>query len=425
MRGADPRPRRRGPARPPRRPARPGRATRDCESSLRVASTTPQQGGSGLNSTNRARRGSAACARRRSVRGYAPSPRSARSRAPGAARRGQPAKRAVGVGQGRPQVELGAPHEQRELGLRRAPGQWAVGPGAAADRSRRRVAGRARRDGRKRGASAPGRPRSRPGRRPPCLRAPARQRSASRPGAPARDVGHRDQHGLAAREQVARDAGEALAAAVDGPGPAPLAPGRFAAAFRPRARRQPLPERALLAQHAQLAGAGRAHRAQQHARLDHAVPAVALEPQGDVVVVGRRPAPASAAASRRPRRGSGRRRGDQREARVLRSSPIAATCWKRAAGTSSVGCGLPMPNGRRRLELLGQLEAQRAARHDGVDALDRDQVRRARAPRRRGRRARGGRARRRPPRAPRRRPCGGRRSGSGARRRRPSPACRS
>ena len=31
-----------------------------------------------------------------------------------------------------------------------------------------------------------------------------------------------------------------------------------------------------------------------------------------------------------------------------RSSPIAVTCSKRAAGTSSVGCGLPRPNGRSR-----------------------------------------------------------------------------
>ena len=217
-------------------------------------------------------------------------------------------------------------------------------------------------------------------------------------GAAARHVGHRHQHGLAAREEVAGNSGEALAAAVlDDAGRA----ARVAVGRQRRVRRAGAPSSsqkgASSPRTTQLARLGRAERAQDHARLHHSVPAVALEPEGDVVgPVGRR--------GERPRRraeGHAARlraaRGHEREARVLLVLPHAGHALEARRGHEQGRLRVAHPERAEPLELVGEVEPEVAAGHDGVDALHRDQVVRATAPRPRGRRARGGRAPRRRP----------------------------
>ena len=246
---------------------------------------------------------------------------------------------------------------------------------------------------------------------PPCAR-PGHDRLESgapplarRPPRPAR--ARRSRTGRPQRPRSPRRGGPTGSAVPAGP--AAGSPGWRRPARAPTRSQNGRPRRARAARPARV----RAQRAQHDARLDHPVPAVALEPQRDVVACSaRRRERLRRRAEGHPAR-SRAAGGDEREARVLAcSSPMPATFSKRAAGTSSVGCGLPIPNGRSALELVGQLEPEHAAGHHGVDALARGSGRRAPAPRRRGRRARGGRARPRPPRARPRRPCGGRRSGS-------------
>ena len=209
------------------------------------------------------------------------------------------------------------------------------------------------------------------------------------PRAPPRDVGDRDEHALAAREQVAGHAGEALAAAVDGLGRRPPRPATRVRRLPLQRAPQPLPERAVLAEHAQLArgGSGRARAgscAARPRRSSGCAPAAA-RCRGSASAAG-------ASAFGGEPNATPRERAPPAVTSVKRacslSSPMPATFSKRAAGTSRVGCGLPIPNGRRRSSSSASSSPSSAAGHHGVDALDRDQVRRAPARRRRGRRAR-------------------------------------
>src|SRR5215211_2989014 len=125
------------------------------------------------------------------------------------------AQRPVGVGEGRPQLELGAPDGVGEVELGGSPDE-VEDRGAEADRRGRRVEGdhvaEASREG---GAGRERRPR---GDGEAAGLGEAAEQALERLAAPS-DVGDRDQHGLAAREEVAGHAGDALAAPVDGPAP--------------------------------------------------------------------------------------------------------------------------------------------------------------------------------------------------------------
>ena len=76
-------------------------------------------------------------------------------------------------------------------------------------------------------------------------------------------------------------------------------------------------------------------------------------------------------ASRRPRpRERDAARRDEGEARVLALLAHAGHALEtRAAARAGSGCGLPHAERAQPLELLGQLEAERAAGHDGVHPL--------------------------------------------------------
>ena len=295
----------------------------------------------------------------------------------------------------------GAPASSVDARRPRAAGPWPAGACTAAPAR----------------ARAPARPtRPPPGRPAPCRRwsAPARRGGGPRRPPP--------QHGLAAGEQVAGQAGQALArggrdsvrlAAAAGAGGhhARRIGGQLGGHARPTAPASPTS--------CTVPGGGRAERAQHHPRLDRPVPAVALE--------ARRPRPAGwapAAASERweRRKATPRARApplDQREARVLALLAHGGHVLDARGGHQQARRGVAGAERAQPLQLLGQVQRQRAAGHDRVDALGRRQVRRAPAPRRRGRPARRGRRRRARPRSPARPPSGGRRSRSGARRRRP------
>ena len=169
-----------------------------------------------------------------------------------------------------------------------------------------------------------------------------------------------------------------------------------------------------------------AERAQDHARLHHPVPAVALEPERDVVGSSAAAPASAAAASGTPRRASARPRRSTRVKRACwPSSPMPARARAARRARAASGCGLPIPNGREPLELLGEVEPEVAAGHDGVHALDRDQVVGRERRRRVGGQARGGSVDARGVQLHPGGHRGGRRSGSGAPSRRASPACRS
>ena len=251
---------------------------------------------------------------------------------------------------------------------------------------------------------------------------------ASSPARRRADVGHDQSTSLAAREQVARARrrtprrGGRIRIAARRAERGCRRPGRRSSAL------EPLPERAVLAEHAeQSPRAAGAERAQDEPRLDRAVPRVALEPDRDVVrLAARRRASArcvvrnATAAARAPPPVTSVKRAcwpllAHRRARS-RPGPPARAASARVAGAER----------REPLELLGEVEPERAAGHDGVDALDRHQVVRRERARRRGRPS----ARRNGSTASAamleaRPPSGGRRSGRGASAHAASPACRS
>ena len=192
-------------------------------------------------------------------------------------------------------------------------------------------------------------------------------------GAAARHVRHRDQHGLAAREEVAGHTGEALAAPVldDACGSGTQ---RRAEPPARRAARSSVPEGVVLAEHVDLARLGRAERAQDHARLHDPLPAVLLQPEGDVVgSLGRR----GERLGRRAERHAARLRAagcHEREAGVLLLLAHAGHALEAGGGHEQGRLRVAHPERAEQLEVLGEVEAEVAAGHDGVDALDRDQV---------------------------------------------------
>ena len=136
-------------------------------------------------------------------------------------------------------------------------------------------------------------------------------------------------------------------------------------------RAQALPERPVLAQHAQRAGLRRTEGAQHDARLDRAVPAVALEPQRDVArrVGGERLLSGAEGDS-----AGAHPRAQEREARVLALLPHAGHVRDARRRHEQRRLRVAHPEWPQQVELLGQLEAELAAGHHGVDALDGDQV---------------------------------------------------
>ncbi len=229
-----------------------------------------------------------------------------------------------------------------------------------------------------------------PGGHRPCPRRQARPRSSR---APARRRGTSATATSTASplvKQVARDAGEALAAAVARPGgPAAERPRRGRRSRRAPARAAPRSVPPPPARAARPPASGTARAVPRAARPSRSSGCA----RGGGRCRGRPPTPrrAPSAASRTPRRASASPAGrDQREAGVLALLPHAGHGWKRAAGTSRVGCGFPIPNGRSALELLGQARGPARRRAPRRPRAPRGSGPRARAPRRRGRRARAG-----------------------------------
>ena len=238
------------------------------------------------------------------------------------------------------------------------------------------------------------------------------------PGPPARRVGDRDEHGLAAREEVAGDTGKALAAAVLDD---PVGGGRIDRC-KPSARASRISSQNGPSSPSTSSSPGwvGTQRPQDHTRLHDPVPAVPLEPERDVVgllLAGarsrggvRNATPASAL----PRRG-------QREAGVLlllSHRRHVARSGPPAPAASAAGC--PCRTG-------GGARGPRRGRGRGRrPAPPRPRARpgsgpRARARRPRARRARAGTPRSRARRARIRRPSCDRRSAPGAPSRRRAP----
>jgi hypothetical protein len=197
-------------------------------------------------------------------------------------------QRPVDLGELRPQVERGPVGDHRELRLGRSPREVGAArdaeqrvPGPTGRRIKRHELRELARELRPGGERTPGDDRHR------ALGEPGHHGLEA--GAPARNVGHCHEHALAAREEVARDAGEALTATIldDGGGrDGPVLRGLRSGARGGRGsvqRTELVPEGALLAQNAELARLRGAQGAQDHARLHHSLPAVLLQAERDVV----------------------------------------------------------------------------------------------------------------------------------------------
>ena len=166
-------------------------------------------------------------------------------------------------------------------------------------------------------------------------------------------------------------------------------------------------------------GAGRAERAQHHARLHRPVPAVALEVDDRVLRPGARGGQRPLGAAEGHPAGAGAA-ADQREPGVPALLAHGGDVLDARRGHEQARLRVRRAERSQARELLRRVQGQRPAGHHGVDALGRASGRRApaTAPAWAARAAR--RASTRPPRSPARQPSGGRRSRSGAWPRRPA-----